>query len=144
MNNIQEKKETLLPPPELLERYESISKGLSKELVGLVKKEQEHRHKLQEKYLLHFRCGQLFGSLFLLYVIFMIFDLARHGDFALAYLMAAMFGLLIVLILLQYKKDKISAIIRNSSKNLQNSNRRDENGRRDNSRRNYTQKKLIK
>ena len=32
MNNMQQK-ETLLPPPELLERYEGISKGLSKDLV---------------------------------------------------------------------------------------------------------------
>ena len=61
MNNLQqEKKETLLPPPELLERYEGISKGLSKDLVELVKKEQEHRHKLQDKYLAHFRYGKIF------------------------------------------------------------------------------------
>ena len=74
----QEKKETLLPPPELLERYESISKGLSKDLVELVKKEQEHRHKLQDKYLMHFRCGQFFGALFLIAVIYLVFDFEPH------------------------------------------------------------------
>lgn len=116
MNTVQEKKETLLPPPELLERYESISAGLSKDLVELIKNEQLHRHKLQDKYLMHFRLGQIFGSLFLIYVVYMIFNLAINGNFAVAYLMTAMFGLLIVLILSQYRKDKLSAVIRNSSR----------------------------
>jgi len=116
MNIIQEKKELLLPPPELLERYESISKGLSKDLVDIVKKEQLHRHKLQDKYLMHFRYGQIFGSLFLIYIVYMIFDLAKSGNITIAYFMLAVFGLLIVLILSQYKKDKLSAIIRNSAK----------------------------
>ncbi len=137
MNIIQEKRETLLPPPELLERYENISKGLSKDLVDLVKKEQIHRHKLQDRYLMHFRLGQIFGSLFLIYIIYMIFDLAKTGNFTIAYLMSAMFGLLIVLILLQYKKDKLSAIIRNSGK----TNNGGQNRRNNNYRRNYTQKR---
>ena len=136
MNIIQEKKEILLPPPELLERYESISKGLSKDLIELVKKEQLHRHKLQDRYLMHFRLGQIFGSLFLIYIIYMIFDLAKTGNLTIAYLMSAMFGLLIVLILLQYKKDKLSAVIRNSSKTNNGQNRRNNNYRR-----NYTQKR---
>ena len=116
MNIVQEKKETLLPPPELLERYENISAGLSKDLVELVKNEQLHRHKLQDRYLMHFRLGQIFGSLFLIYVVYSIFELAKDGEFALAYLMTAMFGLLIALILSQYRKDKLSAVIRNSSR----------------------------
>lgn len=117
MNNMQEKRETLLPPPELLERYENISKGLSKELIELVKKEQEHRHKLQDKYLMHFRIGQIFGAIFLLYIISMIFELAKDGNIAIAYLMAGLFGLLIVLILFQYKKDKIRGITQNLNRN---------------------------
>lgn len=132
--NNNERRETLLPPPELLERYEGISKGLSKNLIDLVKDEQKHRHRLQKKYLNHFRCGQFFGGMFLMYIMFMIFDLARYGDFALAYFMCAMFGLLIVLILMQYKKDKLSAVIRNSNKNIQqnNNNRRGKNFRKNN------------
>ena len=78
MNNIQQK-ETLLPPPELLERYEGISKGLSKDLVDLIKKEQEHRHALQDKYLMHFRIGQIFGAIFLIYIISMVFETAKNG-----------------------------------------------------------------
>lgn len=117
MNNItQEKKEILLPPPELLERYESISKGLSKDLVEIIKKEQMHRHELQDKYLMHFRFGQFFGAVFLIFVIYMIFDLAKSGNLTLAYSLTGVFGVLIFLILLQYKKDKLSAIIRNSNK----------------------------
>lgn len=132
MNTNQEKreperKETLLPPPELLERYEGISKGLSKELVNLVKREQEHRHRLQNAYLMHFKMGQIFGAAFLIYVIYKIFEIATVGNIAVAYAMTAMFGLLIVLILLQYKKDKLSAVMRNSGKNF-NNNRRFNNG----------------
>ncbi|MDD2840024.1 MAG: DUF2335 domain-containing protein, partial [Rickettsiales bacterium] len=113
MNNMQEKRETLLPPPELLERYENISKGLSRDLLTLVKNEQEHRHKLQDKYFMHFRIGQIFGAVFLLYIISMVFELAKAGNIAIAYLMAGLFGLLIVLILFQYKKDKIQGITNN-------------------------------
>lgn len=136
-NNMnQEKKETLLPPPELLERYESISKGLSKDLVELVKKEQEHRHKLQDKYLMHFRCGQFFGALFLVVVIYLIFDLAKCGCLEIAYTMLGVFAFIIILILMQYKKDKLSAVIRNSAKKTQNVKRN--NYRRNN---NYNQRK---
>lgn len=136
MNNTsQERKETLLPPPELLERYENISKGLSKELVELVKKEQEHRHNLQNKYLTHFRYGQIFGSIFLIYILYMIFDLAQSGYVKLSYSLSVIFGILIILILMQYKKDKLSAVIRNSAKKSYNIKRT--NYRRNN----YTQRK---
>lgn len=120
MNNIQQK-ETLLPPPELLERYEGISKGLSKDLVDLIKKEQEHRHALQDKYLMHFRIGQIFGAIFLIYIISMVFETAKNGNFAIAYLMAGLFGLLIVLILFQYKKDRMVSVARNTrNRNMRN------------------------
>lgn len=137
MNNTQEKKDSLLPPPELLERYEGISKGLSKNLIELVKKEQLHRQKLQNKYLMHFRLGQLFGSIFLIYVIYMIFNLAKSGYSTLACLMSVVFGLLIVLILFQYKKDKLSVIMRNADKANQF------NKRNTNYKRNYTSKREI-
>jgi len=135
MNTVQERKdserkETLLPPPELLERYEEISKGLSKDLVELVKNEQNHRHKLQDAYLMHFRMGQAFGACFLLFVIYKIFEIANNGNLGMAYAMSAMFGLLIVLILLQYKKDKLSAVMRNSNRNNYNNARKYNNYRR--------------
>ena len=134
MNNLQqEKKETLLPPPELLERYEGISKGLSKDLVELVKKEQEHRHKLQDKYLAHFRYGQIFGSAFLIFVLYIIFDLAKYGYAKTAYGLAIIFGVLIIFILMQYKKDKLNAVRNANKKNIRRQN--------NNHRRNYTQRK---
>jgi len=131
MHNMQEKKETLLPPPELLERYENISKGLSKDLIDLIKKEQEHRHKLQDKYFMHFRIGQIFGGIFLLYIISMVFELAREGYIAMAYSMAGLFGFLIILILFEYKKDRINGINKNLSRNL---------NRNHNNRRHYQQR----
>lgn len=122
MNNMQEKKEMLLPPPELLERYESVSKGLANNLVDLVKKEQEHRHRLQNKYLTHFRLGQLCGIAVVLYVVYEIFDLVKRGQTNIAYIMSGIFALMFLLILAQYKKDKFSASVRNQHRNG-NSNR---------------------
>lgn len=117
MNNMQEKRETLLPPPELLERYEGISKGLCKDLIELVKKEQEHRHKIQDRYFMHFRLGQIFGAIFLIYVISMIFALAKNGFLTEAYSMGSLFGVLIILILIQYRKDRTSGMMKNHNNN---------------------------
>ena len=122
MNN-NNQKESLLPPPELLERYELISKGLSKELVNLIKKEQEHRHKMQKKYLMHFRIGQFFGCLFLITIIYGIFELIKNKDYLFAYITLAIFSFIILLILFQYRKDKLLATIKNSNKNKFYSNK---------------------
>ena len=113
-NNTQ--KESLLPPPELLERYELIQKGLSKEFLDLVKKEQEHRHRMQNKYLFHFRIGQIFGASFLLYVIYGIFNLIKEGKLIPAYCTLGIFAIIILFILIQYRKDKLNAIIKNSKR----------------------------
>ena len=114
MNNNQDKKEMLLPPAELLERYDNISKGLSKELVSLILKEQEHRHKIQNQYLMHFRLGQIFGASFLIYIIYKIFELIKNNQNNVAYTLIGVFGFLIVLILYQYRKDKLHIIDRNN------------------------------
>lgn len=135
MNNIEEKKDILLPPPELLERYESIYKGMSKDLVKLVEKEQEHRHEMQNKYLMHFKCGQFFGGIFLTAIIFMIFCLILHHHYEMGLIMTAMFGLLIILILIQYRKDKNNAIMKKSMNNNRN------NLKNNNNRKAYTQKR---
>ncbi|HSQ97406.1 MAG TPA: DUF2335 domain-containing protein [Rickettsiales bacterium] len=124
MNNIQEKKETLLPPPELLERYENISKGLCKDLVELIKKEQTHRHKLQDKYLMNFRIGQIFGAAFLIYIITMIFELAKNGFLTTSYIMAGLFGVLILLVLSQYKRDRSNGFVKNNNKNFNRNHKR--------------------
>lgn len=133
MNN-EERKDSLLPPPELLERYESVYKGITKDLVKLVEKEQGHRHALQKKYLNHFRCGQFFGGVFFTAVIFSIFCLAKEHHIEMAYAMSAMFGLLIVLILMQYRKDKNNAIMRKSMNNNRNNNNRRNNNSNNNRR----------
>ena len=124
MNINQEKKESLLPPPELLERYEQISKGLSKNLVDLVKKEQDHRHKLQNKYLLHFRIGQFFGIIILSYIVYSIFDLFKNEKTIPAYILTTVFVALILFILGQYRKDRLKAVAKKSDNNLKNNTKR--------------------
>ena len=43
MNKNTQQKENLLPSPELLEKYESIYKGISKDLIELIKVEQDQK-----------------------------------------------------------------------------------------------------
>lgn len=113
----QEKNEAILPPVELLEKYEKISKGLSKELVSLLKKEQEHRHKMQKMYLRNFRLGQLFGAAFLLFMILVIFELAKNGSTDVSCIMSAVLGILMILIAYKHKKDRANNFKRNFNKN---------------------------
>ncbi|MFC1658947.1 DUF2335 domain-containing protein [Pseudomonadota bacterium] len=74
----QQKKDAVLPPPEVFERYEKILPGSSGELISLVKTEQEHRHKLQRGYLMSYRLGQLTGFVFNLYFITIIAKLYKY------------------------------------------------------------------
>jgi len=116
--NIKQR-EALLPPPELLERYDAISPGLTKELVEIIKDEQKHRQSLQKKYLFHYRLGQLFGFGYGIYVIYKIFELAQTGNEKIAYVLAGIFGILTLAILSQYKTDRRSASIRSAQKHRQ-------------------------
>jgi len=123
MINNDSRKEILLPPAELLEKYERVSPGSSKEIIKLVQQEQEHRHSLQKKYLFHYRLGQFFGLGYGIYLMYLIFDLFKAGQTNAAYILTAMFGFLIVLILQQYREDRTAAAKRNEQRNNYNNNR---------------------
>lgn len=62
------------------ERNNENSSGLSE----LIKKEQDHRHKWQEKYLrsynLTFRFGQFFGLIYNIILLGLIYNLIRDGE----------------------------------------------------------------
>lgn len=124
----ENRRDALLPPPELLRRYEEISKGLSKDLVKIVKEEQDHRHRLQKKYLMHYRLGQLIGTGCIVYTLIKIFELIKEGKENPAYVMAGIFAVLILLALKQYRYDKVGSQRRRSDRQPQ---RRHHEGRRE-------------
>lgn len=84
-----EQKNSLLPPPEILEKYQQL--GINEDLVKLIKIEQEHRHKLQNKYLLNYRLGQTFSFVLCLFFLYIIFDLVKFGYKIEAYIILTVF-----------------------------------------------------
>lgn len=105
ISNTQEQKDSLLPPPEILVKYQEL--GINEDLLNLVKTEQEHRHVLQKKYQFSYRIGQIFG--FILSLVFMlgIFRLINNSYIKEAYIISGIFaGLLIVLTMLVRKGNK--------------------------------------
>ena len=105
INNIQEPKDSLLPPPEILVKYQEL--GINEDLLELVKIEQEHRHILQKKYQLSYRMGQLFGFILSLVFILGIFKLINNSYITEAYVISGIFvATLIVLTVLVRKNNK--------------------------------------
>lgn len=105
INNIQEQKDSLLPPPEILVKYQEL--GINEDLLELVKMEQEHRHILQKKYQLSYRMGQLFGFILSLVFILGIFKLINNSYITEAYVISGIFvATLIVLTVLVRKNNK--------------------------------------
>lgn len=77
-NRGTQKRDAVLPPPEVFERYEKVLPGSSAGLIDLVKKEQDHRHKLQKGYLISYRLGQLGSFIFNIYFITVIVKLYKY------------------------------------------------------------------
>lgn len=101
-----DRRDTLLPPAELLERYESIYPDSTKELMDMARKEQKHRHSLQRKYLMQFRLGQLFGVIFTGYILFEIFRMLKMGMYVQGYVTLFVFAILIMQIIRVYRSDR--------------------------------------
>ena len=93
VNNI-EQKDSLLPPPEILVKYQELGKG--EDIIKLVKKEQEHRHMLQKKYQLNYRMGQIFGFILCVLIIIGTFSLVNNGYSTEAYILLAIFFILTI------------------------------------------------
>jgi uncharacterized membrane protein len=78
----------LLPSPRVLENYEDIAPGSVNKLIEMTKKEQEHRHAWQDKYLrfhnVSYKTGLIFGFIYNMALLALIYDLIRAGNQPLA------------------------------------------------------------
>ena len=124
MINNSEQRDSLLPPPEIISRYKEL--GVGEDIIKLVKKEQEHRHILQNKYQNNYRMGQIFGFLLCSLVIINIFKLIRIGLVFESYIMLTSFSLLAVVICF-LTRTKIGIRRRTSLNNRKNNNIRKRN-----------------
>jgi uncharacterized membrane protein len=78
----------LLPSPKVLETYEDIAPGSVSKLIEMTKKEQEHRHAWQDKYLkfhnFSYKSGLIFGFIYNIALLFLISTLIKEGNESLA------------------------------------------------------------
>ena len=138
----QYKMDTTLPPAELLERYERVAKGSSEELIKLLRIEQEHRHKLQRRYSISYRMGQIFSLIFNVYLVTLIakmYFLSEKGSIAL-YVVIGFYILFLLISVMESKSDR-KALTLKTLQNQRNFERRPQrrdfsydNRRRDSSR----------
>ena len=80
--------QSILPPSRVLESYEDIAPGSVAKLMELTKKEQEHRHSWQDKYLklynFNYKAGLLFGFIYNIALLVMIYNLIQEDKELLA------------------------------------------------------------
>ncbi len=107
-NNLsnENRKDSILPPPEILVKYEEL--GIGDDLISLVKKEQEHRHLLQKKYARVYFYGQLFNFILSTLFIYEVFKLVRIEYTKEAYILFALFAALIIVVTIILKSEKRS------------------------------------
>jgi uncharacterized membrane protein len=100
--------DSLLPPPEILERYKEL--GMGENLVDLIKAEQKHRHALQNKYAISYRIGQITGMTVVLYYFYGVFRLIDNGLEKQAYTLTCILSVLVLLsvIIIRRKKDEVA------------------------------------
>ena len=104
--NNENRKDSILPPPEILVKYEEL--GIGEDLIDLIKKEQEHRHSLQKKYARAYFCGQMFGFILSMTFIYEIFKLVQMEYMKEAYILFALFAILIIVITIILRSEKRS------------------------------------
>jgi len=78
----------LLPSSRVLETYEQIAPGSVNKLIEMTKKEQEHRHTWQDKYLkfhnFSYKLGLIFGFIYNIALLYLITNLIKEGNQSLA------------------------------------------------------------
>lgn len=102
----------ILPPSRILESYEQIAPGSVDKLLEMAKKEQEHRHSWQDKYLkshnLSYRIGQFCGIIYNFAILYLVIHLIKTGEKDLAIkLFAINFGLMAFAILVTFVERKL-------------------------------------
>ncbi len=102
----------MLPSSKVLESYETISPGSVNKLMEMAKKEQEHRHSWQDRYLkfhnLSYRFGQFFGIIYNFALLFLVIHLIKIEEKSLAIkLFSVNAGLIILAILVTFVERKL-------------------------------------
>ena len=87
-NNRGRTPQNILPPARVLESYEEVSPGSVAKLMELTKREQDHRHSWQDKYLklynFNYKAGLLFGFIYNIALLVMIYYLINQDKESLA------------------------------------------------------------
>jgi uncharacterized membrane protein len=118
----------LLPSPKILESYENISAGSVNKLIEMTKKEQEHRHAWQEKYLkfhnFSYKLGLVFGFIYNIALLVLISNLIKDGNQSLALkLFTINAGLLVFAIVVTTIERRI--VTRKPPRRMQNSSKKE-------------------
>ena len=99
-SNNRDNSHNILPPSRVLESYEDIAPGSVNKLLELAKKEQEHRHSWQDRYLkfhsFSYKTGLVFSFLYSIAFLAMIFALIKSGEKSLALKLFVVYAALVV------------------------------------------------
>ena len=99
---------------------------------GLAKTEQEHRHKIQNRYLNTFRFGQVCGLVYNLALLYLIYDLINNGERFLALQIFVINASIIAFVILTFIIEKrISGRRFNNRKGPRRHDNRDRSDNRD-------------
>ncbi len=83
-HNNKENIKDVLPSSQILEKFEDAVPHSVEKLINMAKKEQEHRHEWQSKYLasynLTYRAGQFFGLVYNIALLYVVYDLISSGE----------------------------------------------------------------
>jgi uncharacterized membrane protein len=116
--------DSLLPPPEVLERYREL--GMGENLVDLIRAEQKHRHALQNRYAISYRVGQITGMVAVLYYFYGVFNLIGRGlekqAYTLTYILSGL--VLLSVLIIRRKKDEVAKRRANRQTDNTNTNNR--------------------
>jgi uncharacterized membrane protein len=130
--------EEILPSSQILDKFEDAVPGSVAKLIDMAKKEQEQRHEWQSNYLkshnFSTRIGQLFGLIYNIGLLFVIYDLINNGEKELAIKLFAINAALIAFVILftTFERKVFSRRPRVRGRDNRNSNSK--NPRKDNNR----------
>ena len=115
-NNLQnqDKVDAFLPPVELIQKYEEL--GIGKDLMSVVRDEQEHRHRIQKKYIFCYILGQIASLVLSVFVFLGIYKLTLNGFKTEAYTFLTVYVLLFIFAFIKARKDRARSISNNSKR----------------------------
>jgi uncharacterized membrane protein len=117
-NQNTQKRDAVLPPPEVLERYEKTLPGSADALIKLVKDEQDHRHQLQNKYLKSYRLGQILSFIFNIFFIAIIAKMYKYmpADSIVPHILLGAYLFIFLVSLIESRSDRKAIMLKASMK----------------------------